>query len=860
MGINEQNNIGYQMSQNLLQDQVLQSEVQSEERFDTSFLNIGFFIRMIVLYWQWFVFSIIICLSIAAVYLRYTPSVYNVNAKLLVKDGDNMPRSRSMNSIQAAENLGMMTMTNGFDNELEILASKTLAYDAVKELKLYVDYVGEGRVKDRTIYGNLPIRVDMDGKHLENLNTIVEVKVTRTEDGQFSVEGSFTTKDNGKRSFSRKGKLPMSIPTSVGRVSIIPNAQYMSSWEVNNYIKAFICNPRSIAMRYANAIGVAPVSKTTTIAELSLNDVAVDRAIDYLNCLVEKYNLQANEDKNTIARRTELFINDRIKKIDVELGGTDGAIEHFKRGNNIPDATANAAASFTQSDAADNEIKAKNTQILLLESIRDYMNQPQNKYLTLPSNVGLSDAATASLITQYNAIALERQKLLRAASESSPATQIKTTQLDDLYLAIKRSLNHAKRQLEMERQTIYDKYAKYSSQLSQSPSQERVLTEIGREQSVKSNLYIMLLQKREENNISLAATVDKGKMIDVPEYAGKVSPKNMIVFLIAFILGIAIPIAVIILIELLRFRIEGHGDVEKLSVLPIIADIAVANSRHKTKGDIVVHENRNNQMEEIFRGMRTNLQFMLEEGKNVVLFTSSVSGEGKTFVTGNLAVSYALLGKKVVMVGLDIRRPRLASLFEIPKSEKGVTTLLTMQNVMVEDVKDAIVPSGVNKNLDILQAGPIPPNPAELISKNTLDQLFEILRKEYDYVMVDTAPIGIVSDTLPLGRIADVSVIVVRADYTEKSAFKMFNDLASSGKLPHACIAINGIDMSQRKYGYAYGYGRYGKYGKYCGYGKYGNRRYGYGYGYGYGYAYGSYSSSHYGNPDDDSIKTKKGQ
>lgn len=256
-------------------------------------------------------------------------------------------------------------------------------------------------------------------------------------------------------------------------------------------------------------------------------------------------------------------------------------------------------------------------------------------------------------------------------------------------------------------------------------------------------------------------------------------------------------------------------------------------------------------MEEIFRGMRTNLQFMLEEGKNVVLFTSSTSGEGKTFVTGNLAVSYALLGKKVVMVGLDIRRPRLASLFELPKTDKGVTTLLSKHSITEQDVKDAIVPSGVNKNLDVLLAGPIPPNPAELISKNTLDQLFEILRKEYDYVMVDTAPIGLVSDTLSLGRIADVSVIVVRADYTEKSAFAMLNNLAYSGKLPNASIAINGIDMSQRKYGYAYGYGRYGKYGKYGGYG-HGK--------YGYGYGYGSYSSSHYGNPDDDSVKTKKGQ
>ncbi len=650
MDANDQINSGQLQSQNLSQNSLLQTETSAEDQFDTSFLNMGFFLKMLVLNWQWFVFSVIICLSVAAVYLRYTPTVYNVNARLLIKDNEDSPRNR-MNSIQAAENLGMMTMTNGFDNEVEILTSKTLAYDAVKELKLYVNYMREGHVTDKAAYGNLPISIDLDEAHLKKLNTVIKVKVERLQSDTFSVDGSFELVD-GERIFSRHGQLPMTINTIVGKITIKPNSKYFASWDEGQYISASISNPRATAVRYATGLGVNPVSKTTTIAELSFNDVIVDRALDYLKCLADKYNYQANEDKNTIARRTEEFINERLKKINVELGSTDGAIESFKRGNSIPDAMANAAASYTQSDAADNEVKAKNTQILLLESIRDYMSHPSNKYLTLPSNVGLADQSTASLITQYNVLALERQKLMRSASEQSPAVITNTAQLDDLYTAIKRSLDHAKRQLEMERQTIMDKYSKYSGQLSQSPSQERVLTEIGRQQTVKSNLYIMLLQKREENSISLAATVDKARMIDEPEYAGVVSPKRMIVMLIAFILGLAIPCIIFIILEFLRFRIEGHADVEKLTSLPIVADVAVANSRRKTKGDIVVHENKNSQMEEIFRGMRTNIQFMLEEGKNVMMFTSATSGEGKTFVTGNLAVSYALLGKKVVMVVL----------------------------------------------------------------------------------------------------------------------------------------------------------------------------------------------------------------
>ena len=366
----------------------------------------------------------------------------------------------------------------------------------------------------------------------------------------------------------------------------------------------------------------------------------------------------------------------------------------------------------------------------------------------------------------------------------------------------------------------------------------------------------MLLQKREENSISLAATADKGKLIDKPISLGKVKPRGSIVMLIAFFLGLGLPFGILILREMLRFRIEGHEDVAKLTTRPIIADIAVANESAKTKGEIVVRENRNDQMEEIFRGMRTNLQFMMKEKQNVIMFTSSVSGEGKTFVAANLAVSFALLGKKVLLVGLDIRRPRLAALFQlVSDGNKGITMLLTKSNPTAEEINSQIIPSGVNKNLDILTAGPVPPNPAELVSRNSLDMIFEHLRQEYDYVIIDTAPVGIVTDTLQIGRVADITVLVCRADYTEKAALAELSTLADNDKLPNMCVALNGIDMSKRKYGYAYGYGRYGQYGRYGGYGRYGARG-GMGGKYGYhSYGYGSYQSSHYGNPNDDSIK-----
>ena len=321
------------------------------------------------------------------------------------------------------------------------------------------------------------------------------------------------------------------------------------------------------------------------------------------------------------------------------------------------------------------------------------------------------------------------------------------------------------------------------------------------------------------------------------------------IMLIALILGLAIPAGVIFIVNFMRYKIEGHDDVAKLTSLPIIADVAIASETAKTKADIVVHENQNNQMEEVFRSLRTNLQFIMAENEKVVLFTSSTSGEGKTFTAANLAVSFALLDKKVVLVGLDIRKPRLAELFEINDHQHGITNLLTQPDPTAADVKKQILKSGISNNLDILMAGPIPPNPAELVARKSLDQVIDILKETYDYVLIDSAPVGLVTDTLQIGRVANATVFLCRADYTPKEAFGYINDLAKEKKLPNMCVVINGIDMSKKKYGYYYGYGKYGKYGRY---GRYGRSGYKSGT---YGSSYGNYTNSHYGDVNDTSVK-----
>lgn len=815
------------------------------EQEETSSINFQTIYTAVILHWKWFVLSLIICMGCAMIYLRYKTPVYQAYAKLLIKDDDSRGRG-GKSGVLTTSNLGIISNSTGIDNEMEILSSLSIAQQAVRDLKLYVNYSLEGKVKDHLIYNSEPISVDLDPSHLEKLNYPISLEINR-KGSSYTITGEYLNPKTGVKNSIEKTitSFPTRIDTKTGIITLQSNGDRGLLPE-GRALKVTILSPKSVAAKYAGSLSVSQTSKTTTIAELVLKDESPQRAVDYLRQLAICYNRQANEDKNEIAVRTEEFINGRLEKINAELGSTEGSLEEYKKRNNMVELKMNAAQAVQNQDVYSQKLAEANTQMALLNSISEYMNDPSNKYQTLPSNVGLSDASATSLIDKYNDIVITRNRLLRSASESSPTVTPLTAQLDDLTSSIQRAMIQARKSMEIERNNIANMYGRYASQTNATPEQERILTQIGRQQDVKSGLYLMLLQKREENSISLAATADKGKLIDDPQYMGKVSPKNSMIMLIALIMGLAIPAGIIFVINFMRYKIEGHDDVAKLTSLPIIADVAIASETAKTKADIVVHENQNNQMEEVFRSLRTNLQFVMAENEKVILFTSSTSGEGKTFTAANLAVSFALLDKKVVLVGLDIRKPRLAELFEINDHQHGITNLLTQPDPTAADVKKQILKSGISNNLDILMAGPIPPNPAELVARKSLDQVIDILKETYDYVLIDSAPVGLVTDTLQIGRVANATVFLCRADYTPKEAFGYINDLAKEKKLPNMCVVINGIDMSKKKYGYYYGYGRYGKYGRY---GRYGHKSGT------YGSSYGKYTSSHYGDVNDTSVK-----
>ena len=479
---------------------------------------------------------------------------------------------------------------------------------------------------------------------------------------------------------------------------------------------------------------------------------------------------------------------------------------------------------MTQANEANAAIRELNNQAYMARYIKNYLTNENNKHQLLPANSGIENASLATQLNEYNTKLLERNSLVSHSSAKNPLVREMDKSLDDMRSALITSIDNQMVALRAQIRSLEAIGGQATSQIASNPKQSKYLLSVERQQKVKESLYLYLLQKREENAIALAATANNAKIIDeaiaddIP-----VSPKRSMIYLIALVLGIGIPVGIIYLIELTKFKIEGRADVEKLTSVPVVGDIPLTDEKNDKNGSIAVFENKNNLMSETFRNIRTNLQFMLNNDQKVILVTSTVSGEGKSFVSSNLAISLSLLGKKVVIVGLDIRKPGLNKVFQLSNKERGITQYLSNPET---DLMELVQPSDVNKNLFILPGGTVPPNPTELLARNGLDRAIETLKKNFDYVILDTAPIGMVTDTLLIGRVADLSVYVCRADYTHKAEYTLINELSFEKKLPNLCTVINGVDLKKRKYGYYYGYG---KYGKHYGYGK----RYGYGYGYG---------------------------
>lgn len=768
------------------------------------------------IHWPWFVACILLCMAGAWLYLRYTPPVYNISASVIIKDNDK--NSKASSGMADLEDLGFYSSINNFDNEVEILQSRTLIKKVVEELDLYISYAAKSSFHDIELYKSSPVKVWITPEEAQKLPAPAYINLTLQPGNKLNVKITI-----GEQEYSKQfDKLPALLTTPSGTFSFTPADSTIAKSEQK--IMATVSSPRSVAGSYRGALSIEPTSKSTTIAQISVKSTHTQRGMDFINKLVEIYNRDANDDKNEVATKTAEFIDERINIINGELGTTEQELETFKRDAGLTDLKSDAQLALSENSEYEKKCAENSTQLRLVQFLASYANNPDHAYEVLPVNVGLTDTGLTELINRYNEMLLERKRLLRSSQENNPVVVNLDASIRAMRSNVLTTINSVQRGLAITQADLERQAGKYAGRITNAPGQERQLVSISRQQEIKAGLYLMLLQKREENAITLASTANNARIVDEAlADAIPVSPKGKMIYLVALILGVALPVAVIYIIELFKYKIEGRADVEKITSLPIVGDVPFSENK-SSEGAIVVHENQNDLMAETFRNVRTNVLYMMKSNEKVILVTSTTTGEGKTFIASNLAVSLALLGKKIVIVGLDIRKPGLNKAFQLSRKEQGISQFLA--NPEHTDLMSLVQVSNINPNLSILPGGPIPPNPTELVARESLPQAIDILKKHFDYIILDTAPIGMVTDTQLISRVANASIYVCRADYTHKADYTLINELGEQKKLPNLCTIINGLDMKKKKYGYYYGYG---KYGKYYGYGK----KYGYGYGYG---------------------------
>lgn len=801
------------MKENLYSNNMM--DEQEEEKINYQELLFRY-----IIHWPWFVVSVLAFLIGAWVYLHFQTPVYRVSASIMIKD-DKKNGSGNATDLESLGLGGMITSTQSIDNEIEVLRSKTILKEVVNNLELYIAYYDEDEFPKKELYKSSPVIVNLTSQEADHLSNAALINMKLTPEGGLDVNLKVGLSEYNKHF----DKLPAVMPTDAGTFGFTLKDSLLNGriegQDITRNISAVVSQPFGVAKAYQWALNIEPTSKTTSVAVVSLMNTSIQRGQDFINKLMEMYNRNTNNDKNEIAEKTREFINERIKIIDQELGSTEDKLEAFKRNAGLTDIGSDAQLAVEGNAEYARKRVENGTQINLIRDLTKYINNPSNEYEVLPANIGLSDNGLTTQIDRYNELIFERKRLLRTSTENNPMIVNLDTSIRAMKANVQAAIDGTLQGLLIVKADLDREASRFSRRISDAPGQERQYVSIARQQEIKAGLYLMLLQKREENAITLAATANNAKIIDEPVTdGGPVSPKPRMIYMIALVLGVGLPFGIIFLIDLFKYKIEGRGDVEKMTRLPIVGDVPLTSDK---TGSLAVFENQNNLMSETFRNVRTNLQFMLGNDQKVILVTSTVSGEGKSFISANLAISLSLLGKKVIIVGLDIRKPGLNKVFNIPRKEQGITQYLSNPE---KNLMDFVQPSGVSNNLYILPGGTVPPNPTELLARDSLDKAIETLKKSFDYVILDTAPVGMVTDTLLIGSVADLSVYVCRADYTRKAEFTLINELAEKNKLPNLCTVINGLDLQKKKYGYYYGYG---KYGKYYGYGK----RYGYGYGYG---------------------------
>lgn len=759
-------------------------------------------IDIYIRHWPWFFIAILISIAVAFVFLRYTTPYYQSTTSIIIKDSKGRGAA---SELAAFEDIGLISgmNTNSIENEIEILKSRRLLKNVVDQLNLNIRYYRVGKIKTSEIFLNKPFEVKILNKNneVDYPNYQLQVKITSLDTFQFIDEGNNIDVEAG---FGDKIDLPY------GSITLIPNPEIQSTiaQEGDYFVQVQLSSPERIVSSLRNAIQVSPVVKNSSVINLSLNYPVKDKAEAILNELVLQYNKDAIDDRNMVATNTAEFIEERLQIITEELDSVETDKVTFKQENKLTDIEAEAQLFLESASELNKRQLDLSTQSALVENIINYLNEDDLTAL-LPTNLGIPQEGLQELIQNYNQLVLERNRLLRSSTNQNPVVVNLENQINQLKVNVIKSLNNVKSSLSTTLEDLRRQEAVFGSKITQVPDTEKEFRNIVRQQNIKEALYLFLLQKREETSLSLAVTAPKAKIVDhAHSTSNPVSPKPNIIYLAALLLGLLIPFLVIYLRQLLNNKVSNRKDVERLA--PNINLIGEIPKLGKGEAELI-QKNDTSVLAESFRIIRTNLQYIFANNNLVnkpktIFVTSTVKGEGKTFASVNMAMTLSNVGKKVILVGADIRNPQLHRFFKNAKSKKGVTDFLIQAESNLDDL---IQNEPFSKNLDVLFSGSIPPNPAELLLNDRLSILFEELKQKYDYVIVDTAPTMLVTDTLLINKFADITLYVIRADYTERRLLEFPSDCVKDGRLQKVSFILNNVKMSNfgygNKYGYAYG-------------------------------------------------------
>lgn len=759
-------------------------------------INLQEWLLRFVRQWKWFVLSVVLLLAASLIYLRYAPKIYEVNAALLLKD----EKKGGGSELMALQELNIFEAKNNVDNEIEILKTANLMEKVVREMDIYFEYYMSGRVRTSEVYGkDVPLRFWLPSGQTDSVPA-ARFKVIYGERGALEFKGEYADEDFLVQSSIREKQVDLPFG------SLLMEA---GASEPGTEVEVKLRKPLAVARDILSDLEISLSSKTTTVVNLKLRTVHPRKGVEILEHFVEAYNRDNMEDQNLVAQNTALFLDERLDSITIELARVEQQVERYKQSQELTDISSEAQLFLQQSSQNEAKRLELETQLSIVQDLQSYLEQSDNADKLLPA-LGLQSQGLNNLINEYNTLLLQQLRLRTTASEDNKALIDLNRQLSALASNVKASLGREKRNLDILLANVEQQARLYSSKITSIPRQEREFMEIQRQQAVKAELYLFLLQKKEENALSMILVIPKAKVIDRPRStSGPVAPRRNIIFVIALLLGLGLPVMIIVLREYFKFYIENKAELEKLSQVPVLGEIP----RSQETGNIVLHQHSTNTLAEMFRLLRSNLLFVLgKDHKKVILISSSVGGEGKTFMSINLGLSLAFLNKKVLIMGLDVRKPKLAEYLGLD-TKSGISLYLSGHS----DRASLLKPSGVHPLLDVVAAGPIPPNPNELLASKELDELIEQYRQDYDYIILDSAPVGAVSDAYQLNRFADACLYVVRAEYTPKQSISEAEDIYKQKKLNNMYFLLNGSDI--KKAGYRYGY----------------SKKYGYGYGYGYG-------------------------